>query len=378
MALAGSRFDPEVMRREAEEARERAKQKKIISIVINLAVLVGVGIAALVGWHYWQDYSAEKERQAQEQQAREEKAKADAAREKAAREKAAREKREAELAKQKAERERREAERQRQIREREELRIKQQQEQLRLNQEREEARRREEAARIETNARKVFVDKTMEDLPLDPLDHLIVRKGVEDRLTVAVDDKLWNDLVEAVKDRSALDFFELVRGTTVTNDFAANSYPDRETFARMMKYLNSRTFHLIIRPRESVADIQGLTLVGADPKKGLAVPPKARELKNASGRRTGWTVPFTFGDEPDLFLMESVAVAPFVREWKKIRYRAKEEELAQELKNFVQSVKMELSHPMPVEKSEEKETKRETKPRTTLKGGLGSSIRSFK
>jgi len=376
MALAGSRFDPEMMRRQAEEARERAKQKKIISIVVNVCILAALGIAALVGWNYWQGYCEEKERQAQEQQAREEKAKADEARAKAAREKAAREKREAEQAKQKAERDRREAERQRIIREREETRIKQQQTQLRLQQEREETRLREEKARAETAQRKLFVEKGLAELPLEPEDHIIVRTGFADKLTFEVEDKLWNALREAQKDRAVLDFFELARGTTVTNEFNAHSYPDRETFARMQKYVSSRQFQLIVRPRESVADIQGLTLVGADPKKGLAFPKAARELKNASGRRTGWTVSFVLGEEPDVFLMEASSVGGFVREWRKLSARLKPEDVAPALANFVKSVRTEMAHPVPVEKPEEKkETKRETKPRSNLSGG--SDIRSF-
>ena len=206
----------------------------------------------------------------------------------------------------------------------------------------------------------------------------------------SVDERRWLELSQLAKKRQTIEFLEQLRGESVTNDFSATRYPDRDTFAKLLENLDAERFTLVLKLKD---DARGrrLALVAPDLEKGLAEPEGARQMKSGT-RVIGWTVPFAYGDEMTMFLVEQATADRFTREWTSLRRKLRTEaakldnrdeyvanRLSKELPDFVKSVKIEITTPPPEDKPSSKSSsskKREEKQRPTMKGS-NSDIRTL-
>lgn len=381
MAL-GSRFDLDEMRREAQEAKRKARNRAIASNVTFAVVVLAILVGGKIGWDKWSEkreadrIAAENARIAQERAQAEHRRAAEAkARELAAnREK---ERREREEARERERREREEA-RERERREREEERI------------RAEERRREEAEfRAVQQELKSFEDQVVSGIRFSPEDHVCFEYGLGESVDISVDGERWAELSALAQGRQTIDFLEKLRGTTVTNDFSEMRYPDRATFARLLENLDGERFTIVMRLNDT-SRAKRLVLVAGNLESGLAQPDGSRILKTGN-KVSGWTVPFTYGDKTPVFLLEQSTADRLARDWAKLRRKVRgeaakldnkeqfiAERLAAELPEFIRAARLEVvaAPPVPVEEPKDESKKKEQKPRQTFKG-LNSDKRSL-
>jgi hypothetical protein len=376
----GGRFDLEEARREALEAKRRAKIRSIVSNATLVAVLLAVAIGGKIGWDWWSE-KRESERVAAEQaRIAEERAEAEKRR-------AAEEKRKAEAAKREAERkalaEKREAERKAREEAREREKREREEEKLR-----EAERRRAEAEfRAEQQELKKFEDAKVSALEFRPESHVCFEYGLEKVAKIFVDESKWGTLSAHSQKRRTADFLEALRDDTVTNVISDTCYPDRATFDHLLENLDAERFTLVVNLDDDARD-RKLVLVAADKEKGLAAPEGARALK-AGGRVSGWTVPFAYGDKTPFFILEQATADRFAREWSQLRRKLRidaakldnrdqfvAEKLAKELPEFVRTVRIEVTS-VPVETSKKDDTKKQDTKKRALMKGSSSDIRKM-
>ena len=376
----GGRFDLEEARREALEAKRRAKIRSIVSNATLVAVLLAVAIGGKIGWDWWSE-KRESERVAAEQaRIAEERAEAEKRR-------AAEEKRKAEAAKREAERkalaEKREAERKAREEAREREKREREEEKLRA----EERRRAEAEFRAEQQELKKFEDAQIAALDFRVETYVCFEYGLENAVRLSVDEDRWGTLASYSQKRRTAEFLEALRDNTVTNIITDTCYPDLATFDHLLGNLDAERFTLVVNINEDALG-RKLVLVAGDKEKGLAAPDGARALK-AGGRVSGWTVPFAYGDKTPFFILEQATADRFAREWSQLRRKLRidaakldnrdqfvAERLAKELPEFVRTVRIEVTS-VPVETDKKDDAKkRDTKKKPLMKGS-SSDIRSM-
>ena len=369
----GGRFDLEEARREALEAKRRAK---IRSIVSNATLVAG----GKIGWDWWSE-KREAERVAAEQaRIAEERAEAEKRR-------AAEEKRKAEAAKRETERkalaEKREAER----KAREEAREREKREREEERQRAEERRRAEAEFRAEQQELKKFEDAQVASFDFRPEVRVCFEYGLENAVKLSVDEDRWTRLSAHSQRRRTADFLEMLRGDSVTNVISDTCYPDRDTFRRLVENLNAERFTLVVHMNDE-AQGRRLALVAPNVEKGLAAPEGLHEIKSG-GKVVGWTAPFAYGEKTPFFLLEQATVDRLSREWSQFRRKVRSdaakldnrdqfvaEKLAKELPEFVRTARIEATS-VPVETNRKDDSKKQdTKKRPMMKGS-SSDIRSL-
>ena len=348
MANVGSRFELDELKRKAQAEKRAAQIRIIASNAVLVVILIAVAVGGKIGWDKWQA-KREADRQAAEaaeiaaEKAAAERRKAEAEKAKALAEKRAAEK--------KAEEERREAER----KAREEERVRREEERVR----REEERRLAEERRAQQQELHRTVDKTVSGIRFQISDErLFCEYGLDDLVEVSVNEPRWAELSALVQKGRTIDFLDSLRGTTVTNEFSEEIYPDGKVVASLLANLDAERFTLVLRLKDE-ARTRRLALVAADEENGLAEPDGARQLK-AGSRVVGWTIPFNFGDSQPIFLLNQASADRIAREWsarrRKLRSDAAKldnrdeyvaERLRRELPDFVNSIKIEISTPPP-------------------------------
>ena len=383
MAGVGGRFELEELRRQAEAEKKAARMRAIVSNATLVVVLIAVAVGGKIGWDKWQEKREADRVAAEEARIAEEKAAAERKKAEAEREKAAAEKREAER---KAREEARAAER----RAREEKIAAEKAAREEERRRKEEERRYAEEHRAEQQELKKYEDQVVSNLRFQAGDHICYEYGVDEIVESSVDERRWLELSQLAKKRQTIEFLEQLRGESVTNDFSATRYPDRDTFAKLLENLDAERFTLVLKLKD---DARGrrLALVAPDLEKGLAEPEGARQMKSGT-RVIGWTVPFAYGDEMTMFLVEQATADRFTREWTSLRRKMRTEaakldnrdeyvanRLSKELPDFVKSVKIEITTPPPEDKPSSKSSsskKHEEKQRPTMKGS-NSDIRTL-
>jgi len=376
MTGVGGRFDLEAARREALEAKHKARVRAIMSNVTLGVVILALIIGGKVGWDKWQAHR-EAERKAAEE------ARIAAERAEAARKRAEAERRAKAEAERKAREEAREAERKAKAEAREAERRAREEEKLRA----EERRREEERIRAEQEELKRYAETEIAKINLSPYGRLNLAYGLEDAVEATVDGERWSRLSSFAEAHASIDFLEMLRGS-ITNDFSESSYPDRETFARLLSNLDAERFTMIVKLKDA-AKGKRLILVAGDVENGLAIPTGVRAIGKSA--RMGWTVPFTFGSNDVFFVMEQSSAERFAREWSSLRRKIRADaakldnrdeyvssRLAKELPDFLRSVKVEIGMPPREDAKEVPEKtqpakKTEEKKRPTLRGS-GSGI----
>ena len=376
----GGRFDLEEARREALEAKRRAKIRSIVSNATLVAVLLAVAVGGKIGWDWWSE-KREAERVAAEQaRIAEERAEAEKRR-------AAEEKRKAEAAKREAERkalaEKREAER----KAREEAREREKREREEERQRAEERRRAEAEFRAEQQELKKFEDAQVASFDFRPEVRVCFEYGLENAVKLSVDEDRWTRLSAHSQRRRTADFLEMLRGDSVTNVISDTCYPDRETFRRLVENLNAERFTLVVHMNDE-AQGRRLALVAPNVEKGLAAPEGLHEIKSG-GKVVGWTAPFAYGEKTPFFLLEQATVDRLSREWSQFRRKVRSdaakldnrdqfvaEKLAKELPEFARTARIEATS-VPVETNRKDDSKKQdTKKRPMMKGS-SSDIRSM-
>ena len=389
----GGRYDLKKTQEAARQAKVRARWRTILSNA-TAALVLGVAVAWLMWfWQTWNDRrervrlaELEAARQAElREQEREEKAEAERQARAAARQKAQKE-REAAQAQERRERE------ERQLRA-EEIRLTDQ----RL---REEAQRQAAAREEEQNERRRYLDYAVSNIRLSLDDHLVVESVCEEMFDVSVNEPRWEKLI-ATMAADSLEFLELFRDATETNDFSHVNYPDAPTVDRLLGKLASERFTMVVQLKPALIGGNRLTLLGANATEGLALPTGARALKNKIGQVTGWTVPFVYGGDYPVFLMRPATAGKLKRDWRNLVWKIKQDaekltpstrenfisvRMANELPGFIHSVRIELASPPPepppqaAKEAPPLQPKREPKmndPKYRLKGTSGD-IRNFR
>jgi len=382
----GGRYDLEAARAAAREAKRRARIKSIASNVFFLVVVASIAVACWIGWKEWSD-KKEREREAALEAERQAEAEA-----KAEAERQAAERKEREAARQKLE-EIRSQER----KELAEARLNAQLERERIAAEREESRRRAKENEAEQKERKEMLKKTVARVKFSIDDHIVCEHGAADAMEVAVDERRWADLIAAAA-TSPVEFLDLARGN-VTNDFSEANYPSADVVSRILSNLDRESFTMVLRLQPEKTRAKRYVLVGIDADRGVALPVGAREMKDKSGRVTGWTVPFAFGDSVPVFLLTKQCADRISRDWESLRKRIVreseqltpdtkdgfvKERLRRELPAFARSVAIEVTTPPPPEpakadpsKSDSARQNRSDKPSYRLKG-LNRDFRSLR
>lgn len=375
--VAGKRFDLEAARAEARAKKQAEKIKKIVSAATLVIVVLAIVIGGKIGWSAWQDKRQREQEAAEAARLAEEKAEAERRRVENERREAERARREAER---KAENERREAERKAKAEAREAERKAREEARQRA----EEEKRRAAENKVIQKERREAAEKTLANIRFKVDDHIVCAFGTDDCFDIGVDERRWVELSTMAQMRQAVDFFNELKGKTVTDDISESNYPDRETIDKLLENLNEERFTFVVQLTD-LARYRNFVLVGADPETGLKTPDGCRELKNGA-KLTGWTVPFRYGDETPLFLMERRSAEKLSREWNSFARKVRAEgakldnreiyiadRLQRELPDFVRSVKVEISTPPPEEKKPDVQEKREIKPKATLKGSMKGS-----
>ena len=376
----GGRFDLEEARREALEAKRRAKIRSIVSNATLVAVLLAVAIGGKIGWDWWSE-KREAERVAAEQaRIAEERAEAEKRR-------AAEEKRKAEAAKREAERkalaEKREAER----KTREEAREREKREREEERQRAEERRRAEAEFRAEQQELKKFEDAQIAALDFRPETHVCFEYGLENALQLSIDESKWGTLSAHSQKRRTAEFLEALRDDTVTNVITDTCYPDRATFDHLIANLAAMRFTLVANVSDDAMG-RKIAIVVADVENGLAAPEGMRAFKSG-GEVSGWTIPFAYGDKYPIFVLDQSTADRFAREWAQFRRKVRTDaakldnkdefvasKLAKELPEFVRTVRIEVTS-VPVETDKKDNAKkRDTKKKPLMKGS-SSDIRSM-
>lgn len=382
----GKRFDFEAAREEARAKKQAAKIKAIVSNVVLGVVAIVVLVGGKVGWDKWQEKRAEDKARAEaaelaEQQAQaERKRKEDQARAEA-------------QAKRDRERKEQEAARERERKEREEARERERREREEARRQAEEAKKREQEERLAQQEYRRIADREVAELRFKLEDRVAVEAGSERQVLMNVDEERWNQLYVESGGKRTIEFLELLKDETVTNEFSEVRYPDRETLDKLLANLAKERFTMVVRlDPEAVRSYKHLTLVGLDKQNGLVTPEGARALKDNGGRITGWTVPFTYGDKEQFFVMSQVNINKLNREWRdyvsKVRRDASkltnkdeyvDSRLTGSMKDFAKSVRIELKNPPPDPELEKKAQaeKKANKPKIQMRGG-NSDIRSMK
>lgn len=369
--VAGKRYDLNVAREEARAKRRAEKIGKIVSACVLVLVLSALVAGGWFGWNKWME-SRERARQAAEaEQLAAEKAAAE-------RQRLAAERREADRLRREAEKRAAEEKRIAEKKAREEARIAEQKAREEARRQAEEARRQAEEAKQRQQELKDYAYKTLGSIRFSVDDHIVFQEGTDDCFMTEIDGQRWGDLAEAVRSRQPIDFFELLRERSDTGFFTEANYPDRETIARLLDKLDAERFTLVVRLTDRASG-RRFVVAGLDPERGFAVPEGCRELKQG-GRLAGWTIPFRYGDESPIFVMEPRMKDSIAREWNTLvrgirkdaakltnRDEYAAERIKKELPDFVRSVKIELESPPPEEKSDFS-TRREIKPKATMKG----------
>ncbi|MGN0854336.1 MAG: hypothetical protein ACI4R9_02310 [Kiritimatiellia bacterium] len=373
--VAGRRFDLEAARAEARAAKKAARIKAIVSNAVLGLVLLGLAGSGWYGWNRWQDYQAVKAAEAERARQAEEKAEAERARRESERRAAERAKLEAAR---KAEADRRaavEAQRVAEAKAREEAAAREREaraEAERLAKENEEWQR----------ANKRHVDKAVGALKFSTFDRVCNEAGTDPCIDLEVDERRWAEMAQCVLGNRPIELLDMVRDDTITNDFSEVHYPDRATLKQLLANLDKERFTMIVRLKTEALNGRRLVLVAADPQEGLVLPQGARTLKDNTGRTTGWTAPFAFGDAYPLFIMSPATLERCNREWRSLKSRIRKEaakldnadeyvanRLDKELKDFVRSVRIELQTPP----QETKPKAVETRPEPKIKSGLRGS-----
>lgn len=369
--VAGKRYDLNVAREEARAKRRAEKIGKIVSACVLVLVLSALVAGGWFGWNKWME-SRERARQAAEaEQLAAEKAAAE-------RQRLAAERREADRLRREAEKRAAEEKRIAEKKAREEARIAEQKAREEARRQAEEARRQAEEAKQRQQELKDYAYKTLGSIRFSVDDHIVFQEGTDDCFMTEIDGQRWGDLAEAVRSRQPIDFFELLRERSDTGFFTEANYPDRETIARLLDKLDAERFTLVVRLTDRASG-RRFVVAGLDPERGFAVPEGCRELKQG-GRLAGWTIPFRYGDESPIFVMEPRMKDSIAREWNTLvrgirkdaakltnRDEYAAERIKKELPDFVRSVKIELESPPPEEKPDFS-TRREIKPKATMKG----------
>lgn len=369
--VAGKRYDLNVAREEARAKRRAEKIGKIVSACVLVLVLSALVAGGWFGWNKWME-SRERARQAAEaEQLAAEKAAAE-------RQRLAAERREADRLRREAEKRAAEEKRIAEKKAREGARIAEQKAREEARRQAEEARRQAEEAKQRQQELKDYAYKTLGSIRFSVDDHIVFQEGTDDCFMTEIDGQRWGDLAEAVRSRQPIDFFELLRERSDTGFFTEANYPDRETIARLLDKLDAERFTLVVRLTDRASG-RRFVVAGLDPERGFAVPEGCRELKQG-GRLAGWTIPFRYGDESPIFVMEPRMKDSIAREWNTLvrgirkdaakltnRDEYAAERIKKELPDFVRSVKIELESPPPEEKSDFS-TRREIKPKATMKG----------
>ena len=347
----GGRYDLKAARAAARAAKRRARIKAIASNVFLLAVVVSLATAGKVAWDAWQE-KLEREREARLEAERQEEARL---KEEAARREVERKEREAARLKL-------EAIRAQERKDREEARLKAQLERERIAADREEARRRAKENEAEQKERREMVRNAVSRVQFSIDAHLACEFGADEAVQIVVDGRRWTDLSSAAAS-DPIGFLDMARGG-VTNDFSEVNYPGADVVSRIVSNLASESFTMVLRIRPELARGKRFFLLGVDPAGGVALPDGAREMKDKSGRVTGWTLPFVFGDEIPAFLVSRQNADRITREWESLRKRIVrdaerltpdtkdgfvKERLRRELPAFARSVAIEIANPPPQE-----------------------------
>ncbi len=378
----------------ARKAKARARRRAILSNA-TAALILGAAVACLMWfWQTWNDRrervrlaELEESRQAElREQEREEKAAAERLAHAAARQKAQLE---------------REAAQAQAAREREERRLRAEEMRLTDRRLREEAKRAAAAHEEEQKERRRYLESAVANVRLSIDDHLVTECACEAMFDVSVSEPRWEKLI-ATAAADPLDFLEMFRDVTDTNDFSHVDYPDAPTVNRLLGRLASERFTLVVQLKPSAIGGNRLTLLGASATDGLASPAGARALKNKVGQVTGWTVPFVYGEEFPVFLLRSATAGRLKRDWRNVVWQINQDaekltpetrenfisvRLAHELPGFIHSVRIELAMPAPeplpapaMKDATAAPQKRESKlndPKFRLKGASGD-IRRFR
>lgn len=380
MSGVGRRFDFEAAREEARAKKQKEKIKKIVSSSVLVVILLVLVIGGKVGWDSWREKRQREQEAAEAARLAEERAYAEKKR-------LENERREAERIRREAERKAREEAREAERRAKEEARAAERLAREQARAAAEEARRLEAENKIRQKDLKAYAEKTVGDLRFVIDDHVVIPVGTDTMFEMSVDERRWVELSASASARAAIDLFEELRGN-VTNEFSESNYPDRETVGRLLANLDDERFTLVVQLTDEARG-KRFVVTAIDPVEGLVEPKGCRALKDGS-RVTGWTIPFRYGDRYPVFIMDSRTADKFAREWasevRKVRKDAAKlsnadefvaTRLAESLPDFIRSVKVELSTPPPEEKKPEpRETKREFKPKATLKGS-NTSIRTM-
>lgn len=369
--VAGKRYDLNVAREEARAKRRAEKIGKIVSACVLVLVLSALVAGGWFGWNKWMESRERARLAAEAEQLAAEKAAAE-------RQRLAAERREADRLRREAEKRAAEEKRIAEKKAREEARIAEQKAREEARRQAEEARRQAEEAKQRQQELKDYAYKTLGSIRFSVDDHIVFQEGTDDCFMTEIDGQRWGDLAEAVRSRQPIDFFELLRERSDTGFFTEANYPDRETIARLLDKLDAERFTLVVRLTDRASG-RRFVVAGLDPERGFAVPEGCRELKQG-GRLAGWTIPFRYGDESPIFVMEPRMKDSIAREWNTLvrgirkdaakltnRDEYAAERIKKELPDFVRSVKIELESPPPEEKSDSS-TRREIKPKATMKG----------
>ena len=376
----GGRFDLEEARREAQEAKRAARIRSIVSNATTVVVLLAVAIGGKIGWDKWQEKREADRAAAETAQIAEEKARAEQKRAAAQRAKELAEKREAER---KAREEKREAERKAREEAREREKREREEEKLRA----EERRRAEAEFRAEQQELKKFEDAQVASLDFRLETRVCFEYGLEKAVKLSVDEGKWGTLSTHSERRRTAEFLEALRDDSVTNVITDTCYPDRATFDHLIENLAAERFTLVVNINDDARD-RKLVLVAADREKGLAAPEGMRMLK-ASGKISGWTVPFAYGDKMPFFLLEQATADRFAREWSQFRRKVRSdaakldnreqfaaEKLAKELPEFVRTVRIEVTS-VPVEATKKDDSKKQDMKKRPMLKGSNSDLRKL-
>ena len=382
----GRRFDFEAAREEARAKKKAARIRAIVSNAVLGLMAIVVVVGGKVGWDKWQEKRAEEKARQQAAELAEEQAQAE-------RKRKENEARAAEQAKRERERKAQEEARERERKERVEARERERREREEARRQAEEDRKREQEERVAQQELKRIADRDVAAMRFKLEDRVSVEAGSEQQVLLSVDEERWTQLDIAAGGKRTIEFFELLKDSSITNEFSDLRYPDRETIEKLKENLARERFTLVVKLQpDAVRSYKRLTFVGVDKVDGLVSPEGTRALKDNGGRVVGWTVPFVYGDYEQFFVMSQANITKLNREWRdyvsKVRRDAsklsnKDEyvnsRLTGSIKDFVKSVRIELKNPPPDPELERKAQaeKRANKPKIQMRGS-NSDIRTMK
>ena len=218
-----------------------------------------------------------------------------------------------------------------------------------------------------------------------PETHVCFEYGLENALSLSIDESKWGTLSTYSQKRRTAEFLEALRDDTITNVISDTFYPDRATFDHLLDNLAAMRFTLVANVSD---DAQGrkIAIVVADLEKGLAAPEGMRALKSG-GKISGWTVPFAYGDKHPIFVLDQATADRFAREWAQLRRKLRvdaakldnkeqfvAERLEKELPEFVRAVRIEVTS-VPVETSKKDNVKKQDTKKKSLMKGSNSDMR---